>query len=243
MTALAVESIDQPTLRVITLVPSATETLLTWGVTPIGVSRFCEHPAIESFGGTKDPAIDRIVSLRPDLVVMCDQENRREDHDALVNAGLDVFAFSITALEHVHPQLNLLWEKLKLADEPAFALDPPSSQRASTAEKIRVFVPIWKRPWMSINAETYASSLLFAAGFQNVCAPMDSRYPELDVDAIAALNPEFVLAPSEPYPFAERHRKLLETIAPVDFVDGKDLFWWGTRTPEALRRLRHMGAA
>jgi ABC-type Fe3+-hydroxamate transport system substrate-binding protein len=223
-------------MRVVSLVPSATETLLEWGIQPVGVSRFCEQPSIDAFGGTKDPAIDRIVALRPDLVVMCDQENRREDHDELVAAGLDVFAFSITALEHVDPQLNLLRQRVDLADQPP-------SEAAAEAATIRVFVPIWKRPWMSINAETYASTLLAAAGFENICAPMNARYPELDVAAIVELGPELVLAPSEPYPFAERHRPQLEQFGPVAFVDGKDLFWWGTRTPHALRRLRDMRSA
>ena len=56
--------------------------------------------------------------------------------------------------------------------------------------------------------------------------------------AAAALNPDVVLAPSEPYPFTERQRAELETVAPVVFVDGKDMFWWGARTPDALERLR-----
>jgi hypothetical protein len=51
-----------------------------------------------------------------------------------------------------------------------------------------------------------------------------------------------VLAPSEPYPFAERHRTQLEAVAPVVFVDGQDLFWWGSRTPAAVARLRQLAA-
>jgi hypothetical protein len=46
-----------------------------------------------------------------------------------------------------------------------------------------------------------------------------------------------VLAPTEPYPFGPRHEAELRTVAPVTFVDGKDLFWWGVRTPDALERL------
>ncbi len=46
------------------------------------------------------------------------------------------------------------------------------------------------------------------------------------------------MAPSEPYPFGERHVEELERVAPVELVDGQDLFWWGVRTPAALARLR-----
>jgi hypothetical protein len=64
------------------------------------------------------------------------------------------------------------------------------------------------------------------------------RYPATSLAEAASLGPEVVLAPSEPYPFAERHREELSMVAPVVFVDGQDLFWWGARTPEALVRLR-----
>jgi hypothetical protein len=56
---------------------------------------------------------------------------------------------------------------------------------------------------------------------------------------VKARRPDTVLAPSEPYPFRERHRAELEAIAPVQFVDGQDLFWWGVRTPAASDRLLH----
>ena len=70
-------------MRVVSLVPSVTETLLAWDIAPIAVTRFCEQPDLPHVGGTKDPDVDAIVALRPDLVVMCDEENRREDADAL----------------------------------------------------------------------------------------------------------------------------------------------------------------
>jgi hypothetical protein len=54
-----------------------------------------------------------------------------------------------------------------------------------------------------------------------------------------ARRPDLVLAPSEPYPFRERHVPLLAEVAPVVLVDGQDLFWWGVRTPAAVARLRH----
>ena len=54
---------------------------------------------------------------------------------------------------------------------------------------------------------------------------------------MADRRPDVVLAPSEPYPFAERHRAQLERIAPVILIDGQDLFWWGVRTEPAQRRL------
>src|SRR5439155_26785200 len=104
----------------------------------------------------------------------------------------------------------------------------------------RVFVPIWRRPWMTINRDTYGSTLLVAAGITNVFADAPDRYPTIELDDAVARRPDIVLAPSEPYPFGERHRRELETVAPVTYVDGRDLFWWGVRTPAALARLSRL---
>ncbi len=223
--------------RVVSLVPSATETLLDWKITPSAVSRFCEHPELREVGGTKDPDVTAIVALKPDLVVMCDQENRREDYEAFCEAGLNVFAFSITQVEHVDPQLTALAQRVDLVYTRA------DQRGESTIESIEVFVPIWKRPWMTINGDTYGSSLLAAAGFVNVFANAMTRYPEVTLDDITTHGPEYVLAPSEPYPFAERHRAQLEPMGRVEFVDGKDVFWWGARTAGALTRLSELHRA
>jgi len=221
-------------VRVVSLVPSITETLLAWGITPLACTRFCEQPAIPHVGGTKDPDVERIVALRPDLVLLNDDENRREDHDALVAAGVGVHVVRVNALEDVAPALHDLAVVLEV-DPPAIELPPPHPPIR------RVFVPIWKRPWMTIGTETYGSSVLAHLGLVNIFAG-DERYPEVTLHAAAARRPDLVVAPSEPYPFRERHRSQLASVAPVLFVDGQDLFWWGARTPHAVRRLEALVA-
>ena len=84
------------------MVPSITETLAAWERTPIACTRFCERDDLEHVGGTKNPDIERIVALSPDLVVMEAEENRREDHDALVDQGLDVLALHVRSLRDVN---------------------------------------------------------------------------------------------------------------------------------------------
>ena len=69
--------------RVVSLVPSVSETLRAWGVDPIAVTRFCEQPDLPAVGGTKDPDIGAVISLRPDVVVMCEEENRRIDAETI----------------------------------------------------------------------------------------------------------------------------------------------------------------
>jgi len=104
--------------------------------------------------------------------------------------------------------------------------------------RLRAFVPVWKRPWMSLAGGTYGSSLLATIGVDNVFADADDRYPTVTLEEARARRPDVVLAPSEPYPFRERHVPLFDGVAPVVLVDGQDLFWWGVRTPAAADRLR-----
>jgi ABC-type Fe3+-hydroxamate transport system substrate-binding protein len=217
-----------PTVKIVSLVPSVTETLLAWGKTPAACTRFCEQPSLRHVGGTKDPDIAAIIDLRPDLVVMDAEENRREDHDALIAAGVRVHALDVRSLGDVDVQLGELagavgasWSPLDLATSPV--------QRTA-------FVPIWRRPWMALGSPTYGTSLLDAIGIGNVFA--DAPYPTVTLDDVASRHPDLVVGPSEPYPFGERHRRELEVVAPLRLVDGRDLFWWGARTPGAVMRLR-----
>jgi ABC-type Fe3+-hydroxamate transport system substrate-binding protein len=225
--------------RVVSLVPSVTETLVTWGRPPIACTRFCEQPDIPHVGGTKDPDVLAIAELRPDLVVLCVEENRREDADALAGAGVTTAALSIDSVDDVAPALRML---AALVGVPASRLAglPGTDEVVPPAHEgpqVRAFVPIWRRPWMSLAGGTYGSSLLAAIGVTNVFADAADRYPEVTLEEARAREPDVVLAPSEPYPFRERHVAQLAEVAPVRLVDGQDLFWWGARTPAAIDRL------
>ncbi|MGH2476025.1 MAG: helical backbone metal receptor, partial [Candidatus Limnocylindrales bacterium] len=132
--------------RVISLVPSVTETLLAWGVTPVACTRFCEQPDLPHVGGTKDPDVAAIVELRPDLVVLCVEENRREDADALTEAGIATAALSIDGVADVAPALRML---AGLVDVDAGGVQDLDAT-APVGERLRAFVPVWKRPWMSL---------------------------------------------------------------------------------------------
>jgi regulator of replication initiation timing len=101
------------------------------------------------------------------------------------------------------------------------------------------FVPIWRRPWMTMNRDTYGASVLARLGLTGLFDDADERYPAVELDQVAARHPDLVLLPSEPYPFRERHRADVAGLgAEVRLVDGQDLFWWGVRTPAAIDRLR-----
>jgi len=225
--------------RVVSLVPSATETLLALGADVVACTRFCEQPGLPHVGGTKNPEIDAIVALAPDLVVVDEEENRREDAEALQAAGLDLL---VTAVRSVGDAVAATDELATRTGRPA----PGFAAPAPVPAEIRAFVPIWRRPWMSISADTYGASVLRAVGVEVVTADAPARYPEIDLADVAGRRPDVVLVPSEPYEFRDAHLDELRAAVPgtpVVRVDGQDLFWWGIRTPGAIERLRRAASS
>ena len=168
--------------------------------------------------------------MAPDLVVMCPEENRLVDAEELEAAGVRTHSVCIDDVAGVAPALDRLAAALEIGPRQHAPLSPPAPPR------LRAFIPIWRRPWMTVGA-CYGSSVLAHIGVENVFADHADRYPTISLDQLTNRSVDVVLAPSEPYPFQARHRAELERVAPVVFVDGKDLFWWGVRTPHALRRL------
>jgi hypothetical protein len=94
---------------------------------------------------------------------------------------------------------------------------------------------------MSLATDTYGASLLDLLGVGNIFADSLDRYPEVTLTEVAARAPSVVLLPNEPYEFAPRHVREVQAEVPgvpVRLVDGRDVFWWGIRTPAAAARLR-----
>jgi ABC-type Fe3+-hydroxamate transport system substrate-binding protein len=232
-------------LRIVSLVPSVTETLVALDVAPIACTRFCDLDGVATVGGTKNPNVAAIVALEPDLVVVNDEENRVEDADALRAAGLTLHSMSPRSVADVGPAVRELASAVGAQVPAPFGAweEWLTAHRASPC--MRAFVPIWRRPWMSLAADTYGSSLLELLGVVNVFADANDRYPELSLGDVAERQPDIALLPSEPYAFREDHAEELRAElpeVPIRFVDGRDLFWWGIRTPPAAARLRDVAA-
>jgi ABC-type Fe3+-hydroxamate transport system substrate-binding protein len=228
-------------VNVISLVPSATETLVALGVTPIACTRFCDLPGVRTVGGTKNPDVDAIVALAPDLVVVNDEENRVQDAAALEGAGLELHSMSPRSVEDVGPAVHALADVIGARTPAPF--DTWDAWLDATRHNIsqRAFIAIWRRPWMSLAGDTYGSSLLQHLGSANVFADATERYPEVALAEVARRAPDVVLLPSEPYVFNEQHADEIRAAIPgaaIEFVDGRDLFWWGIRTPQAATRLQ-----
>ena len=245
---------DREHPRIVSLVPSWTETLYSWGFDAeiVGVTRWCVHPKelvarAPKVGGTKDPDVARIVALAPDLVVCEKEENRKEDVEAMQRAGLSVFLSDVRSIAGSKRDVARLGEATG-KEEAAAALveridaSVDAVRRDSAGVAIPVYVPIWRRPWMTLTRDTYAHDVLALAGAHNVFGDADGRYPERTPEEAIEAGARVALLPTEPYPFADKLDAAVEELVEAGFprerirlVDGEALTWYGAREVEGLR--------
>jgi len=247
-------TLERPARTVVSLVPSFTELVCEMRLASrlVGVTRFCVEPAeivtpIRKVGGTKNPEIERIISLGPELVLANLEENNEDDVLALREAGLTVYVGDVRSVEQAKQEIEHLSELLggiamKLTDGVSEALE--EQQHVSRLRPpVRVAALIWRNPYMAASGDTYIGDLLRLCGGINVCEDsVRGRYPRLSLPQLIELDPEVILLPSEPYRFRERHAA--ELLAQhgmsaarnghVYLCDGQNLTWWGARTPAAI---------
>lgn len=236
--------------RIVSLVPSVTELLVRWGLATrlVGRTRFCVEPkwiraTAPAVGGTKDPDLAKIRALKPDLVILETDENRREDAEALTSAGIPVLALELRSVADCARACAELGDLVGVpAQGKASAAAIREAARGAPRTGPRALLLIWREPWMAAGPDTYLGDLLRRAGFSPI-GP--DRYPVLSSNELRALDPQVVLLPSEPYRFSLRHRKEVQALLPradVQLVEGRALTWYLSRTEEGLARLRELRA-
>lgn len=255
-------------VRIVSLCPSITESLIALGLHEeiVGITRFCIHPAesvakIRKLGGTKDPKIDDIVSLKPDLVFMNAEENRQEDHEALaeqleVDVSMPQRVTDVAEhLRHLGYRVNRPAQGETSAARVERALDELKQERLRLGLKdipsdeqgvFRTAYLIWKDPFMTVNRDTYVHDLLRWAGATNAFAEHDQRYPQITSDEVADARLDVLLLPDEPFPFAAKHLPELAALFPnlaMELVSGDDYCWHGIRTERGLQAARELLAA
>jgi ABC-type Fe3+-hydroxamate transport system substrate-binding protein len=234
--------------KIISLVPSLTELLIDFGLQNnlIGRTRFCIHPEeivseIPVVGGTKNPNLEKIVELNPDLIIANKEENRKEDIEFL----RDKFRTLVTNISCVEDALLAIYElgticgAEKKAKELTTAIqseleDVPPEPVLETAYFI------WKNPWMTVGRDTYIHSVMEHFHLKNIFADQ-TRYPVVELSDLEARKPELILLSSEPYPFKEKHVKEIEDVcnsSKVVLADGEWFSWYGSRMLESFQKLK-----
>ncbi len=249
-----------PAQRIVSLVPSITESLFAFGAggRVVGVTDHCIHPAggvagRTRVGGTKNADLGVVRSLRPDLVIANAEENRKHQVEELEAAGVAVF---VTFPRTVDGCMKLMRDLAALtqteeAARPAL-LDLQRAVEAaarSTGKAPRVLCPIWKYPYMTVGGDTFVSSMIRTAGGANVYEEAAERYPKFTLEEASGRGPEIILLPTEPYRFQEEDKAAFERALPaapavrngrIHIVEGELLSWYGPRTARGIRELSRL---
>jgi ABC-type Fe3+-hydroxamate transport system substrate-binding protein len=230
-------------MRVVSLVPSLTEAIAETdpGVL-VGATNWCSHPAdldVTRVGGTKNPSLDRILSLGPDLVIANEEENRAPDLHALRTAGVEVLVTEVRDVPQACRELARVLTACGVSGRPRWLDEAEAAWSAPEPAEPRttVVVPIWRRPWMVLGRDTFAGDVLARLGFENVYAAHPDRYPRIPVADLIDASPGLVVLPDEPYRFTAADGPEAFPGLPCALVSGRHLTWYGPSLAEAPRVL------
>lgn len=239
-------------MRLVSLCPSLTELLfdLELGSSVVGRTKFCIHPedgvrSVEKVGGTKNPRIERIIELSPDLVLLNEEENRIEDAEALAAAGVPCHVSlprDATETAAMVRSIGAAVGRDDAAERIAADIERRASrvrEAAASRQPVTFAYLIWREPLMTVNADTFVSAMLSLPGGRNVFADESDRYPTIPVDRLITSDPLRIFLSSEPFPFTDAHAEELVALTglPRDrfrLVDGEMLSWHGSRTPAGI---------
>lgn len=233
--------------NIVSLVPSLTELIIDLGLGQflIGRTRFCIHPEhivrnIPVIGGTKNPRLDKIIELSPDLIIVNREENREEDVEAL-SKDFETILTDISTIEDALISIYEIGKQLQSTDKAKELVRLINEEIVKIPEEdtIRVAYLIWRDPWMTVGRDTYIHSVLSHWKMENVFGNKN-RYPKIQLDDIAEEKPDYILLSSEPYPFRDKHIAKVREVcreSQVLLVDGEWFSWYGSRMLPSFKKL------
>ena len=224
-------------MRIVSLVPSITESLFDFGLTEmevVGRTKFCIHPKtlitkVPVIGGTKNLNLDKIKALKPDLIIANKEENEKLQIEELGK----YFEIWLTDIENLQDNQNFLTELGTLLNKQGLALNFNEkinvifdSSKELSPKKVAYL--IWKNPYMTVGSDTFIHEIIEKIGFTNLFKD-SKRYPEISVNQMK--EAEYVFLSSEPFPFQQKHIDELQKELPdskIMLVDGEAFSWYGT---------------
>ena len=239
-----------PPRRVVSLVPSITETVAVSAPGRLaGITDYCTHPAaldLPRVGGSKYPDVAAVLALEPDLVLANEEENRPADVRALRAAGVPVWTTKAagTVPEALESLRRMLVEALRLPTAPDWLAQAQAEWAAEEPPRATAIVCVWRRPWIVLGRDTFAGDVLRRLGIENAYAAHPERYPRPSLDELRAKlrddQADLVVLPDEPYTFAPDDGPDAFPNARCALVDGRYLTWWG---PSLVAARTVLGAA
>ncbi|MDN5797014.1 MAG: helical backbone metal receptor [Intrasporangium sp.] len=218
--------------RVVSLVPSLTEAIAeTCPEVLVGATDWCTHPAgleVTRVRGTKNPNLNTIKALRPDLVVANKEENRELDVRRLREGGVPVWVTDIETVPQAFASMRRLFEDALQVGVPEWLGAADAEWGGPVPEPTaQVAIAIWRDPWMVVGSSTFTGDLVARLGWQNVFATHDDRYPHVGLTELDRKDLDVVLLPDEPYLFTEQDGPEAFHRVRTALCSGRLLTWYG----------------
>ena len=198
--------LEQPASRIAALSPGATE--LVWaagaGDQVIAVVSYSDYPEqakqVTSVGSHTRMDLERLMALKPDLVIGWVTGNPPEQIAALKDLGLPVFSIEPRSFEGVSSTIERLSILAGTEDEGFAEADRFRKGMAALkkqyqgAEPVSVFYQVWDEPLMTVNDEHLIGKVITLCGGVNVFGDLDRLVPRISAEAVIGANPEAILA-------------------------------------------------
>jgi iron complex transport system substrate-binding protein len=242
-----------PARRVVSLNPAATELLfaLGAGTTVIGRTAWCDYPpeakAVPSLGDGISPNLEAVVARKPDLVLLYTSGQNAEAVRRLAQLGIPALRLRTDSLSDV-PRLARLLGRLTGRDSAADSLVRAFDQDLARAtirpagHRPSVFLLVWDQPPMTVGRGSFLTELLERAGAENLFADVASSSAPVSIEAVAARNPDVILAlGAEPPAFLKRPEwQVVPAVRERRLVreEGSEFSRPSLRAPAAIREFR-----
>lgn len=198
--------LTQPAKRIISLAPSLTELLYVAGAGDklVGVVEYSDYPeealSLPVIGRFDRFDIERILELKPDLVVAWLTGNPRSTIDGLEKLGLKVYVAEPKFLDSIPIQLNKLGQLAGTEGHASEAIEAYAAtleslvNRYSDEPPVRVFYQVWDRPLMTAGGAELTNDLIELCGGINIFGELTALAPKVNLEAVLLRDPELIVA-------------------------------------------------
>jgi vitamin B12 transport system substrate-binding protein len=200
---------SQTPLRIITLSPHLVEILYAIGAGDriIATVEHSDYPKsalkIPIIGNYSGIQIEKILRLKPDLIIAWKKGNHWRDLKKLQSLGIPLYNTHIENMEDLFQVMKQLSKRMNLHLHALPIIKTLEKryrsieQRYSTQSKIRVFYQLWDRPLRSVGKKSWVSALIRTCSGENIFNTVFSSYPLVSIESVILHNPQIMIIPTQ----------------------------------------------
>ncbi len=231
--------------RIISLAPSLTEILFALGLGDrvVGVTNFCDHPpeALKKpkVGGMTNPSLEKIIRLRPDVVLLTTDGNHKEFEERLKKLGIKTYVFRAREISELPAELVKLGEALGAKERASVlakrfkdAMDRFKKKFSKTKKQKALFI-IWPEPLIVAGPGTAIDEAMELVGLINIAHDATARYPRYSLEEVLRRNPDIIFIGKGHQDMREVSGRILKRLSSVNAVRNGRVYF----VSDALYRL------